>query len=109
MKTHEEWLVLVQQRWDAKEGRWRNARMWYPGRKDVNDRYCESEEEAKAVLANAFRKWNGTKRYDENGKRVQRVDEWTSVVSDRETDAGMEIVKHKIKKRIVTDWETVET
>lgn len=108
MNTHEEWVVLVQQRYNVDENRWMNARMWYPGVNSISDRYCKTEQEAKAVLANAYRKWNGLKHYGADGKRVERVDEWSCIVCDKNTDANMEIVKHKIRKRIVTDWETVE-
>lgn len=108
MNTHEEWIVLVQQRCSLEEGRWTNAKMWYPGVKSLNDRYCKSEQEARAVLANAFRKWNGAKQYDADGKRREQMDIVT-LVSDREMDERMEIVHHMIRKRIVTDWETTES
>lgn len=109
MNTHEEWIVLVQQRC---EDRWLNARMWYPGVKSINDRFCKTEEEAHKVLENAYRKWNGKKVYNVDGKRSELVDSingiGVSLVSDREQDHRMEIVAHKIRKRIVTEWETIE-
>ena len=107
--THEEWIVLVQQRC---EDRWLNARMWYPGVKSLTDRFCKTEEEAQAVLANAYKKWNGKKVYNADGKRSELVDSvngiGVSLVSDREQDHRMEIIAHKIRKRIVTEWETIE-
>ena len=110
MKTHEEWIVVVKQRFDD---RWRNARMWYPEAKSINDRYCKTEEEAQKVLANAYKLWNGEKAYNVDGTRseVTSVIEGLgsiSFISDKKIDHDMEIVAHKIKKRIVTDWETVE-
>jgi hypothetical protein len=109
VNTHEEWIVLGQQRW---EDRWLNARMWYPGIKSINDRFCKTEEEAHKVLENAYRKWNGKKVYNADGKRSELVDSvngiGVSLVSDREQDHLMEIVAYKIRKRIVTDWETIE-
>ena len=110
MKTHEEWIVVVKQRNDDS---WRNARFWYPEAKSINDRYCKTEEEAQKVLANAYKLWNGEKAYNADGKRSEVVSVIEglgsiSVESDRKLDHDMEIVAHKIRKRIVTDWETVE-
>ena len=109
-KTHEEWIVLVRQRCDA--DRWMNARMWYPGVKSINDRYCGTEEEAQKVLANAYRKWNGVKVYNADGKRSELVDcingIGVSLVSDKKQDYRMQIIAHKIRKRVVTEWETIE-
>ena len=111
MNTHEEWIVLVQQRCGEAEGRWYNAKSWYPGTA-LGDRYCKTEAEARAVLANAYRKWNSKKVYNEDGKRTEMVDSvngiGVSFVADKQMDHDMEIVRYKIRKRIVTDWETIE-
>lgn len=110
--THEEWIVLVQMRCDEQEDRWLNARMWYPGVTKFNDRYSKTEQEARNVLDFAYKKWNGKKFYDADGKRRELVDSCgglgVELVCDSATDHRMEIVRHKIRKRIVTDWETVD-
>ena len=73
---------------------------------------CKTEEEAQAVLANAYKKWNSKKVYNADGKRSELVDSingiGVSLVSDKDMDHRMEIIAHKIRKRIVTEWETVE-
>ena len=81
---HEEWVVLVKQKYNP--GRWLYAKMWYPGQRSLRDVYCNSEDEAKAVLDNAFMIWNTDKKHDEE----------------------THITDYKIRKRLVTDWETVE-
>lgn len=110
MKTHEEWVVLVKQR--SCDGWW-NARLWYPECKSINDKYCKTEEEAQKVLTYAYKLWNGKKAYNAAGKRSEVASVIKglgsiSVESDRKIDHDMEIVAHKIRKRVVTDWETVE-
>ena len=110
--THEEYLVLVQFRSDADDNRWNNAKMWWPGVKNLHDRYCGTEEEAQAVLANAYKVWNGKKHYDAEGKRYTPQDLGgglgATLVHTKESDHDLEIVRHRIKKRLVTDWELVE-
>ena len=110
--THEEWIVLVQMRCQEKENKWWNARMWYPWVTNANDRYCKTRQEAFNVLDHAYKKWNGSRVYDINGKRHEQMDIGggfgATLVSDKKMDHDMEIVRHKIRKRIVTDWETVE-
>lgn len=107
-KTHEEWLVLVKQRFDDC---WTNAKMWYPGTR-MRDRYCATEAEAHRVLNYAYKKWNGKKIYDDDGKRREESNAGGSiritVVCNRDTDHDMEIIAHVIRKRIVTEWETTE-
>ena len=108
-KTHEQWLVTVKQRWNDN---WFNAIRWYPGN-TMAKRYAKSEEEAKAVLDYAYKLWNGKKSYDKDGKRYETSEIGTSglgmsVEHTRDTDHDMEIVAHRIEKRIVTNWETVE-
>ena len=108
MKTHEEWIVLVKHRVD--DGWW-NARMWYPGVKNFKDQYCKSEDEAKAVLNHAYKLWNGKKTYNSKGERYETqkcgmigVD----LVCTKDEDKRLELVEYKIRKRTVTEWETVE-
>lgn len=105
MGKHEEWLVQVQKRFSG--DKWWNAKSWYPGTK-LGDRYCATEAEAKMVLNHALRVWNGKKQYGADGKRYERQDEFVTVACDRRTDRDQEIVKWRIRKRIVTDWEMVD-
>lgn len=110
-KTHEEWFVGVKQKWEVERGetRWTNACIWYNG--SDNKRYVGSEEEARAVLENAYRHWNGDKTYNEKGERYTTHEAGCigiATVHTKETDDDMVIVEHIIKKRTVTEWETIE-
>ena len=109
-EMHEEYLVQVMHRYSVKEGHWSNAIRYMPDNK-INQRYAESEEQAKAVLDNAYKKWNGQKVYDANGERRTTQAAGmigVGVVHTKETDKDLEIVKHRIRKRLVSDWELVE-
>lgn len=112
VNTHEEWMVAVKQNCDVRRGedRWWNAVMWYPKSKS-GQRYVRTEEEARSVLNYAYERWNGEKIYNEKGERYETSYDGgigITLVSTKETDEDMRIVKHKIKKRIVTEWEVVE-
>ena len=111
-RTHEEWFVGVRQKyWDEKgEKSWSNANLWMPNAK-LGDRYVGSETQARQVLNNAYTIWNGEKFYNEKGERYETQKAGSlgvTLVSTKETDEDMRIVKHIIRKRTVTDWETVE-
>lgn len=116
MKTHEEYYVGVMKRFEYErnglKAQYYNARMWYPGVTRINDRYCKTEEEAKAVLNYAYKMWNGVKKYNENGERYETSEAapgiGVSLVCTKETDRDQEIIGHVIRKRTVTEWETVE-
>lgn len=119
MAQHEEWYVGVLKRFNQEEyektGKrpvYYNARMWYPGVNSLQDRYCKTEEEAHRVLNHAYKKWNGMKLYNEKGERYETSEAapgiGVSLVCTKETDRDHEIVGHVIRKRIVSDWETVE-
>ena len=113
MAKREEWIVMVVQNWDKDDPHpWRNAKMWYPGVQSLSDRYCSTEAEARNVLEYALKKWNGKKQYGKDGKRYETTEAapgiCVTVVIDPQTDDDMQIIKYMIRKRIVTDWETVE-
>ena len=82
------------------------------GVNSLRDRYCKTEAEAKAVLNHAYKMWNGAKKYNEKGERYETSEAapgiGVSLVCTKETDKEQEIVGHIIRKRIVTEWETVE-
>ena len=108
-KTHEEWLVQIQQRYWVEHGEttWRNAYGYYADR----GRYASSKEEAKRVLDHAYQIFNGKKIYNSKGERYETHKAGMigiSTVSTKETDRNLEIVNHRIQKRIVTEWEEVE-
>lgn len=108
----EQWYVGVMFKYEEKEGMWSNAYKWYKDR-PKGASYVKTKEEAKKVLENAYRIWNGEKQYDSNGER-REVNEigasglGVSVVCTKETDDDMRIVRHMIKRRYVTDWEVME-
>ncbi len=110
MTTHEEWFVGVKKAYQFKydkQQKWMNAMCWFYERK----RYADSEEEAKKVLNKAYEMWNGEKVYNEKGERYDTESVGCigiTTVSTKETDAEQKIVEHIIRKRTVTDWETVE-
>lgn len=109
-KTHEEWMVGVKQKFDEDKDGWTNAVMWYPTKKKWQ-RFVRTEEEAKKVLNYAYELWNGEKVYNEKGERYETSYAGCigiTTVSTKKTDEDMRIVKHIIKKRVVTDWELVE-
>ena len=114
MKTHEEYFVGVLKKYDADKGetRFYNARAWYPGVNSITDRYCKTLEEAKRVLAHAYKLWNGVKLYNEKGERYETTEAapgiGVSLVCTKETDEDHRIVKHIIRRRVVTEWEVVE-
>lgn len=108
----EEWLVQIMFKMEEAEGKWSNARFYYPGVKFGGDRYCKSEPEAKRVLDHAYEKFNGVRMYNDKGERYE-VDKAapginvTSVITPKDDDY-MRIVKHRILMREVTDWEKVQ-
>ena len=109
--THEEYYVGVRQKYYADRGdmRYYNALGWYPGHKP-GQRYVRTEDEARRVLNHAYELWNGEKVYDANGKRYETHAAGAlgvNVEHTRETDDRMKIVAHIIKKRTVTEWETI--
>ena len=113
MKQNEEWMVAIRHRCDKERhgdnARWANAMMYYSH--SLSRRYAKSEAEARAALNHAYEIFNGVKLYDSNGKRYEYQQAGMIGVSlecDKKIDHDMEIVEHMIKKRIVTDWETVE-
>ena len=107
----EQYYVGVIQRYRAESGEgYYNALMWYPDRKP-GQRYVNSKEKAERVLEYAYNLWNSKKVYNANGKRYNNHKVGTlgvSVECTKKTDEQMEIVKHIIKKRMVTEWETLE-
>lgn len=115
-KMHEQYFVGVVQKFELeefqKDGGYRNAMSWYPGRKSLATRYVKTLEEAKKVLDNAYKTWNGVHVYNEKGERYEISEAapgiGVSLVCTKETDDRMRIVKHVIQKRLVTDWENVE-
>lgn len=112
MSKHEEWFVGVQQKcfYERGEQSWYNAMSWYPDHK-AGQRYARTQEEAEKVLDNAYKLWNGEHVYNEKGERYETHEAGMlgiTTVSTKKSDDDMRIVKHIIKKRIVTDWETVE-
>lgn len=113
MNTHEEWYVGIVQKMDADKGdmRWKNAKSWYPGNK-LGDRYCKSEAEARKVLDYAYTLFNGTHCYNAKGERYETDEVARGVrvgtVFTKEDDIALSIVRHRIQKRVVTDWEIVE-
>ena len=110
MKTHEEWIVGIMFAHNEKEGTYSNALYHYPGSK-IGDRYCKSHEEAQRVLEYVYRKFNSVKTYNAKGERYETRTEGhigVTLVSRKEDDNRMRIVKHYIKKRTVTEWEIVE-
>lgn len=108
-KTHEQYYVGVIQKYEAdkEEPKYYNALCWYPKRTG-GARYVTTLDEAKAVLEHAYKLWNKKHTYNSKGERYERIDEWTSIQCTPETDERHRIVKHIIKKRIVTEWEVVE-
>lgn len=107
-KMHEQYYVGVYQRYSPDKVY--NAIRYYPGN-TMSQRYVKTLEEAKKVLNNAYKIWNKEKIYDENGKRYEMQKcgcIGISIESTKETDHGLEIIKHVIKKRLVTDWEVIE-
>ena len=101
-------------RYEAEEMRqkdtWTNALGWVKGTK-LGQRYVKTKAEAVKVLNNAYQMWNGEKVYDSNGKRYETTQAGCIGVTTehtRKTDHDLENVEHIIKKRVVTDWETVE-
>jgi hypothetical protein len=109
-KMHEQYHVQIMHRHDEKEGRWLNAIADYYPHKPFQ-KYVATLEEAKKVLDCAYEYWNGHKVYDSNGERRTTQAAGmigVSMVHTKETDKDLEIVKHRIRKRMVTDWELVE-
>lgn len=108
-KTHEEWLVQIQQRYWVEHGdtTWTNAYRFYADR----GQYAATETEAKRVLDHAYQIFNGKKIYNSKGERYETQSEGMigiQIVSTKESDRNLEIVNHRIQKRIVTEWEDVE-
>ena len=112
-KTHEQYFVGVLKKYEADEGetKYYNALCWYPKRTG-GARYVTTLDEAKAVLDNAYKLWNRTHTYNSKGERYETSEAapgiGVSLVCTPETDERHRIVKHIIKKRIVTEWEIVE-
>ena len=108
VKTHEQWEVAVQKKCFGNE--WCNAVMWYSKAK-AGQRYVKTEAEAREVLNEAYELWNGKKFYNENGERYETQQVGLigiSTVHTRKTDEEHMITKHRLRKRIVTEWEIVE-
>lgn len=106
--THEEWLVQVKQKWEP--DKWRNAIGWWDGSKGLGHRYVKTESEAREVLANAYQLWNSEQIYDMNDERITTETVGMigiSMVHTKKSDEDLMIIEHRIRKRIVTDWETV--
>lgn len=109
-EMHEEYLVQIMIRYEEKDGRWTNAVRYDPNSK-AGQRYVKTEAEAKAVLDRAYQMRNGAKVYDSNGERITTHSAGmigVNMVHTKESDKAHEIVKHRIRKRLVTDWELVE-
>ena len=111
-KMHEEYPVQIMIRYEEKDGRWTNAVRYDPiYNSKAGQRYVKTEAEAKAVLDRAYQMRNGKKFYNENGERITTQSAGmigVSMVHTKESDKAHEIVKHRIRKRLVTDWEIVE-
>ena len=114
-KTHEEWFVGFRQKYKEKKGEkgWTIAKAYYPGQKSIHDQYCSSEEEARKVLDYVYMKFNGVHTYNAKGERYETSEAapgiGVSVVITKQDDDDFRIVKHIIRKRIVTEWEVVES
>ena len=113
METHEQYLVGVLQKYKAENGKehYMNAAIWDKNARP-GQRYYRNEAAAREALKNAYKLWNGAKCYDANGKRIEQTDTINGIgialVTDKKHDDDMRIVKHYIKKRIVTEWEQIE-
>lgn len=112
-KTHEEWMVGFRPKFveDKGEKTWFNAMLYCPWNYENGRRYARTEEEARRALNYVYKERNGEKLYDENGKRYEYMPTGSigvSIECTKETDEDQKIVKHIIKKRIVTDWEVIE-
>ena len=107
-KMHEQWDVLIQRKYDKTD--WHHAKPYYSDL--LRDWYCESYEEAKTVLDYVLLKFNGIKLYNENGERNDTKQAGNGVgvtiVNTRKTDNPFMIVRYRIRKRFVSDWEEVE-
>lgn len=110
-KTHEEWYVGIRFKMDKDEKKWTNARFYYPGVISLADKYCKTEKEANAVLEFAYNKFNRQHGYNMNGERYETSEAAPGIgiatVIAPELDDALTIVEHVIKKRTVTDWETI--
>lgn len=111
-RTHEEYFIGIRHRDNCEELKarkaWQNAMNYYPGHKST---FAKTEQEARDVLAYAYKLWNGEKAYDAEGKRYETsaVGPFgVTMVSDKKIDDDLRIVEHVIRKRIVTDWEVIE-
>lgn len=109
----EQWYAGVIKKYDADKGetRWTSVSAW-DNNKKLGDKFYPTREAAEKALDHAYALWNGVHVYNSKGERYETTEAapgiGVSLVCTKETDEQHRIVKHIIRKRYVSEWETVE-
>lgn len=109
-ETKKEYLVMVQQRYQQKEGKHSNLAAIMGG---FGKRCYGDLERAKADLRKFIEQNDPSKKvYGKNGKRYESCGSagglGMSIECDKDTDRDMEVVDWYIKEREVTPWVKLE-
>ncbi len=108
-KTYTQFYATFQDGYCVEKGEWHNVCQYMNG---LGKRYYRKEADAKADIVRLIKQRNRDFTYNADGKREQFTDSTNglgvSMKLDKKMDDLFRVLRWKLQRREVTEWEEVE-